>query len=120
MWGAGCNLANVCDDYTGAQFIWALRLAAQNAGHMRSADETHEFFADLGRHRGRLRRRVRLLHAARLRRHAAARSHRVTAIPTSVRDSAWYLASFDVADPTRVMTFGATDHAERWQPSPGT
>jgi hypothetical protein len=33
----------------------------------------------------------------------------VTAIPTSVRDSAWYLASFDVADPTRVMTgLGAT------------
>jgi hypothetical protein len=104
MWGAGCVLADVCDDYTGAQFIWALRLAAQTTGHMTSADETHEFFAriaaDIEDACGvefeclppGLAAMPPLDRAA------------VSAIPTSLRDTAWYLATFDVADPQRVLT----------------
>ena len=84
-------LADVCDDYTGAQFVWALRLsAATRAGHMDSADETYEFFGrDRRRHRGRVRRRVRL-HAAGHRLDAAARPGRRSApSPASVFDTAW-------------------------------
>lgn len=104
MWGAGCNLAGVCDDYTGAQFIWALRLAAQSAGHMRSADETHEFFAQIS---------ADIEDACGVEFDCTPPGFAamppldriaVTAIPTSVRDSAWYLASFDVADPSRMLT----------------
>jgi hypothetical protein len=104
LWGAGCVLADVCDDYTGAQFIWALRLAAQTTGHMVSADETHEFFAriaaDIDDACGvefdclppGLAAMPPLDRAA------------VSAIPASLRDTAWYMATFDVADPQRVLT----------------
>jgi hypothetical protein len=104
MWGAGCVLADICDDYTGAQFIWALRLAAQTTGHMGSAAETHEFFARLASDiedacgvefdclPPGLATMPPLDRAA------------VGAIPTSVRDTAWYMATFDVARPQRVLT----------------
>jgi hypothetical protein len=104
MWGAGCVLADVCDDYTGAQFIWALRLAAQTTGHMTSAAETHEFF-------GRLAADIEdacgvefdclppgVATMPPLDRAA------ITAIPTSLRDTAWYMATFDVAHPQRVLS----------------
>jgi hypothetical protein len=104
MWSAGCLLADVCDDYTGAQFIWALRLAAWRTGHMTSADETYAYFSQIADDieaacgvefectpRG-------FLSMPPLERVA------VTAIPTSLLDSAWYMARFDVADPNRVIT----------------
>lgn len=104
LWGAGCVMTDVCDDYIGAQFIWALRLAAQTTGHMTSAEETHEFFgqiaADIEDACG-----VEfdcsppgLAAMPPLDRIA------VRAIPTSLRDTAWYLATFDVAQPQRVLT----------------
>jgi hypothetical protein len=104
LWGAGCVLADVCDDYTGAQFIWALRLAAQTTGHMSSAAETHDFFAQLAAEiedacgvefdclPPGLATMPPLDRAA------------VSVIPRSVRDTAWYMATFDVAHPQRVLT----------------
>lgn len=104
LWGAGCVLADVCDDYTGAQFIWALRLAAQTTGHMSSAAETHEFFARI---------------AADIEDACGVEFDclppgiatmppldrvAVSALPASVRDTAWYMATFDVAHPQRVLT----------------
>ena len=104
LWGAGCVLADVCDDYSGAQFIWALRLAAQATGHMTSADETYEFF-------GRIASDIEnacgvefdCLPAGFAAMPPLDRMP-VRAIPASLRDTAWYLATFDVADPTRVLT----------------
>jgi hypothetical protein len=104
MWGAGCVLADVCDDYTGAQFIWALRLAAQTTGHMTSAEETYDFFgriaADIEDGCG--------VEFDCLPPGFAAMPPfdrvAISAIPTSLRDTGWYMATFDVADPQRVMT----------------
>jgi hypothetical protein len=104
MWSAGCILADVCDDYTGAQFIWALRLAAWSTGHMTSADETYAYFSQIADD---------IEAACGVEFECTARGFAsmpplgriaVTAIPTSVLDSAWYMARFDVADPNRVLT----------------
>ena len=104
MWSAGCILADVCDDYTGAQFIWALRLAAARTGHMDSAEETYAYFSQIADD---------IEAACGVEFECTARGFAsmppfdriaVTAIPTSLIDSARYLASFDVADPNRVLT----------------
>lgn len=104
MWGAGCILADVCDDYTGAQFIWALRLAATTTGHMRSADETHDFF---GRIADDIEAACGVEYdciAPGVASMSPLERAPVRAIPTSLRDSAWFMATFDVADPNRVLT----------------
>lgn len=104
MWSAGCLLADVCDDYTGAQFIWALRLAAWRTGHMTSADETYAYFSQIADD---------IEAACGVEFDCTARGFAsmpplarvaVTAIPPSLLDSAWYMARFDVADPNRVLT----------------
>jgi hypothetical protein len=104
MWSAGCILADVCDDYTGAQFIWALRLAAARTGHMDSAEETYAYFSQIADD---------IEAACGVEFECTARGFAsmppfdriaVTAIPSSLIDSARYLASFDVADPNRVLT----------------
>jgi hypothetical protein len=104
MWSAGCILADVCDDYTGAQFVWALRLAAAREGHMESADETYAYFAQIADD---------IEAACGVQFECSRRGFAsmppldriaVKAIPTSLIDSAWYLARFDVADPNRVLT----------------
>jgi hypothetical protein len=103
-WNAGCILADVCDDYTGAQFVWALRQAAAREGHMESADETYAYFSQIADD---------IEAACGVQFECSARGFAsmppldriaVTAIPTSLIDSARYLASFDVADPNRVLT----------------
>jgi hypothetical protein len=104
LWGAGCVLADVCDDYSGAQFIWALRLAAQVTGHMTSAEETHEFF---GRIAADIEDACGVEFDCLPPGFAAMPPFdrlAVSAIPASVRDTAWYMATFDVADPQRVLT----------------
>lgn len=104
MWSPGCSLARVCDDYTGAQFIWALRLAATETGHMRSAHETYAYFSQVADD---------IEAACGVAFDCAAPGFAsmppleriaVKAIPRSLFDSAWYLARFDVADPNRVLT----------------
>jgi hypothetical protein len=104
MWGAGCVLADVCDDYTGAQFIWALRLAAQTTGHMTSAEETYDFFGRIA---------ADIEDACGVEFDCLPPGFAtmppfdrvaISAIPTSLRDSGWYMATFDVADPQRVLT----------------
>jgi hypothetical protein len=104
MWGAGCVLADVCDDYTGAQFIWALRLAAQTTGHMTSAEETYEFF---GRIAADIEDACGVEFDCLPPGFAAMPPFdrvALSAIPTSLRDTGWYMATFDVADPQRVLT----------------
>ena len=112
MWGAGCVLADVCDDYSGAQFIWALRLAAQVTGHMISAEDTYAFFGQIA---------TDIENACGVEFDCLPEGIAamppleripVRAIPTSLRDTAWYMASFDVADPTRVVTgLGPPEHS---------
>ena len=104
MWSAGCILADVCDDYTGAQFIWALRLAAARTGHMESADETYAYFSRIADD-------IEAACGVKFECHAQGFASMppldriaVTAIPASLIDSAWYMARFDVADPNRVLT----------------
>jgi hypothetical protein len=117
MWGAGCLLADVCDDYTGAQFVWALRLSAAMAGHMDSADETYRFF-------GRIADDIEAACGVEFPCTAPgiasmpplARAP-LRAIPSSLRDAGWFLARFDAADPNRVLTgFGPSPYT----PSGGT
>jgi hypothetical protein len=43
----GCRAQQICDDYTGAHFAWALRDAALGAGHMTSGAETERFFGEI-------------------------------------------------------------------------
>ncbi len=40
----GCDLADVCSDYIGAYFVWALRDAGEATGHGASAAEAQRFF----------------------------------------------------------------------------
>jgi hypothetical protein len=42
--GLGCAFANVCDDYMGAFFVWAMRNAADAAGHGDSGAESQRYF----------------------------------------------------------------------------
>ena len=45
-WGrnVGCRLLRVCDDFAGAWFMWTLREAAAQTGHMESAPQADAFF----------------------------------------------------------------------------
>ena len=104
MWGAGCALADVCDDYSGAEFVWAMRLAATRAGHMASADETYEFF-------GRIADDIEAACGVEFACTSPGIASMppldrapVSAIPRSAVDTMRYLASYDVADPNRVLT----------------
>jgi hypothetical protein len=40
----GCDLADVCSDYIGAYFVWALRDAGEATGHGATAAEAQRFF----------------------------------------------------------------------------
>jgi hypothetical protein len=104
MWGAGCGLADVCDDYSGAQFIWALRLAASETGHNTSADETYAFFRQISDD---------IENACGVEFECTSPGIAsmpplsrapLRAIPASVRDTSWFMATFNVADPNRVLT----------------
>jgi hypothetical protein len=42
--GGGCSTLGVCDDFTGGWTMWAMRGAAENAGHFRSEADAQTFF----------------------------------------------------------------------------
>ena len=117
MWGAGCLLADICDDYTGAQFIWALRLSAAISGNMDSADEAYAFFGRIGDDIEAACGVEFECTAPGIASMPPVERAALRPLPTSVRDSAWFLARFDVADPNRVLTgFGPSPYT----PSGGT
>ena len=117
MWGAGCLLADICDDYTGAQFIWALRLSAAISGNMDSADEAYAFFGRIGDDIEAACGVEFECTAPGIASMPPLERAALRPLPTSVRDSAWFLARFDVADPNRVLTgFGPSPYT----PSGGT
>ncbi len=117
MWGAGCLLADICDDYTGAQFIWALRLSAAISGNMDSADEAYAFFGRIGDDIEAACGVEFECTAPGIASMPPVERAALRPLPTSMLDSAWFLARFDVADPNRVLTgFGPSPYT----PSGGT
>jgi hypothetical protein len=43
----GCAAADVCDDFIGGHFVWAIRDAADAGGHMVSGAEAQRFFGEI-------------------------------------------------------------------------